>query len=45
MPITKQQRMSATKKLNIAPTVLKGRGAPPGSGHVSKTVCFERMAL
>ena len=43
MPITKQQRMSATKKLNIAPTVLKGRGAPPGSGHVSKTEILQRM--
>lgn len=43
MPISNQQKRAATRKLSVTPPPIKGRGTPPGSGHVSKAEILARM--
>jgi len=43
MPISSQQKKAATRKLVVTPPPLKGRGAPPGGGHVTKAEVLARM--
>lgn len=43
MGISDRQKRNATRKLNVLPVQIKGRGTPPGGGHVSKSEILARM--